>query len=227
MNNDLNKTKENASDQKNQNQSTPLNIGCRGSRIMFVGNSMTLHGIAPAIGWFNECGMAASAPENDYVHILKEKVLAVDPDASFFICQAADWERGYKNGASTYQKYEAARNFDADVIIFRCIENCPKGDFEADVFLRELDAFLKFLNADGEGKVIITTGFWRHPGDEQLRAYAKDNSLPKVELGDLGERDDMKAIGLFEHVGVANHPGDLGMKTMADRIAKELLALLN
>jgi hypothetical protein len=221
----------NTVDSKNQLKDTHLvrfhNIGGNGVRIMFVGNSMTLHGSAPAIGWYPECGMAASAPENDYVHILEKKVLEVDPNASFCICQVANWEREYKNGASTYHLYEAAQKFDADVIILRCIENCPGGDFEGDIFRREIEAFVNFLNADGEGKVIVTTGFWRHPGDEQLRAYANDNSLPLVELGDLGEDDKMKAVGLFDHGGVANHPGDLGMKTMADRIAKELLALLN
>ena len=62
-------------------------------------------------------------------------------------------------------------------------------------------------------------------GDEALRSYASEKDLPIIELGDLGEREDMKAIGLFEHLGVANHPGDLGMKNIAERIFNEIKKL--
>ena len=46
----------------------------KGIKVMFVGNSITLHGVLPSIGWNNEWGMAASAKENDYVHIIEKKV---------------------------------------------------------------------------------------------------------------------------------------------------------
>ena len=59
-----------------------------------------------------------------------------------------------------------------------------------------------------------------------IREYAKENNLPCVELGDLGELDEMKAIGLFTHEGVANHPGDKGMKKIAERIFEEVKKIL-
>ncbi len=46
----------------------------RGVRVMFVGNSMTLHGVNEDIGWSGEYGMAASCEDNDYVHILMSKI---------------------------------------------------------------------------------------------------------------------------------------------------------
>ena len=227
LSDDYSEMAKNTVDSQNQLKESSVvrfhNLGGGGKRVMFVGNSITLHGKAPQIGWNLECGMAASAPEKDYVHLLERAVLEVDPEAAFCVCQVAGWERSYKQGEETYPLYEAARAFDADIIVLRFIENCPAAEFEPDVFYRSVGELVKYLNADGEAKIIVTTGFWRHPGDAQLCAYARDNGYPLVPLGDLGQLDEMKAIGLFEHSGVANHPGDEGMRNIAERIWAELL----
>ena len=49
----------------------------KGPRVLFVGNSITLHGPRPQIGWTNNWGMAASARDKDYVHLLQKKIAAV------------------------------------------------------------------------------------------------------------------------------------------------------
>lgn len=189
-----------------------------GIRVMFVGNSITLHGVLPSIGWHSEWGMAASEKEKDYVHLLEADIKKIDPEAAFCICQVAGWECDYKNGREKFSLYNEARNFCADVIILRFIDNVKKSDYDSEIFLRELDMLVKHLDGTGKAKCIITTGFWKHPGDDDICMYARKKGIPCVELGDLGENDRMKAIGLFEHSGVANHPGDEGMRAIADRI---------
>ncbi len=199
-----------------------VNPNGRGKRILFTGNSMTLHGVKTEIGWTHNWGMAASEKEKDYVHVLMKKVQETDRDAAFCICQVSEWEVKYKNGSETHELFASARDFDPDVIIMRFVENCPKAEFDSYLFKTELGKLLQYLNASGKAKTIITTGFWRHPGDPAIRTYATENCLPLVELGDLGDDDAMKAIGLFEHSGVAAHPGDLGMEKMAERIFEKI-----
>ena len=186
-----------------------------GKRVMFIGNSMTLHGINEGLGWHNECGMAASGPEKDYVHQLISRF--DDPDNAYCICQVSGWERQYKTGHELLERFAAARDFGAELLVMRFVENCPKQDFDEALFRTQMAALLTYLNPKG-GKVILTTGFWQHPGDQAIRTLAAEWKVPLVELGDLGEDDEMKAIGLFDHKGVANHPGDKGMAAMAARI---------
>lgn len=198
----------------------------KGIRILFVGNSITLHGARPEIGWFFDWGMAASDREKDYVHLVKQEILRLHPDAAFCICQGAEWEFHYQNGGERHALYEAARDFGADVIVMRLIENVPWRTFDGEAFDREYDALINYLNPHGTAKLVLTTSFWKHPGDENILAYAKKKGYPCIALGDLGEDDRMKAIGLFEHSGVSKHPGDLGMKAIADRISKVLREII-
>ena len=194
-----------------------------GKRILFVGNSITLHGIKHSIGWHNEWGMAASAEDKDYVHIVENEVLSSHPQTRFCVCQASIWERGYVSAADeVLPKFEAARLFGADIIIIRLIENCKIAEYNGEKFKLELARLIDYLNLTKKAKVIVTTGFWKHPGDSDIIDFCKENGYPCVELGDLGQDDRMKAIGLFEHTGVANHPGDEGMKAIAERILNVL-----
>ena len=192
----------------------------KGLKVMFVGNSITLHGILPEIGWERECGMAASSIENDYVHITERAVLTDHPDASFCICQVAEWERNYKNGTESHALFEDARDFDADIIIMRMSENCPRDDYDDDLFYKAYGELLDYLNKSGKAKIVITNPFWPYPTDDAIRRFAENNGYPLVLLNDLGEDDSMMAKGEYWHEGVQVHPGDRGMQNIANRIIK-------
>ncbi len=194
----------------------------KGKRIMFVGNSITLHGPNEEIGWHGDWGMSASTMDKDYVHVLERMVNEIDKDAAFCMCQVATWERGYKNGGDYHKQFEAARDFNADIIVLRFIENCPASDMVEGLFEKEYIALANYLNKSGKAQIIATTGFWKGPGDRLIRNAAKMENYPLIELGELGDNPEMKAIGLFEHTGVANHPGDKGMEHIALYIFEEL-----
>lgn len=198
----------------------------RGPRILLVGNSITLHGIMPEIGWICRCGMAASSVEKDYVHLLMNKIRSSHSTAEFCICQASEWESQYLNGRKVFDLYSKAKDFESDIIVLRIIENCPSYGFDPDAFKSNLEEFISYLDKSGKAKLVITTAFWHHPGDKVIEELAREKDIPLVLLGDLGENDSMKAIGKFAHTGVANHPGDLGMEYIAERIYSAVRPML-
>ena len=225
---DFSQMKKNTVDPQNQlytrNRVNILNPAGKGIRVLFAGNSITRHGPKEEIGWYGNHGMAASCAARDYVHILMERIQQAAPDAVFCVAQVADWEFNYKNPGSLYDCYAQAQSFGADVLIARFVENCPYNEFDDGIFSQEYERFLDYLGAKA---VIYTTGFWNHPADRAICRIAEKHGSKAIVLGDLGELDEMKAPGLFEHPGVCHHPGDLGMRAIADRIWPYLLDSLH
>lgn len=190
-----------------------------GIRVLFLGNSITRHGPCPSIGWNYDWGMAASELSKDYVHCIMEKVAQKGVKACYCIAHAGDWERQHNTDSPLeLSHFDRAKEFAADIIVWRLLENCSCADFNGLLYEARCKALLDHVNPKQSKHVIITTSFWKHPGDPSSRAVAAQRDYPLVELGHLGELDEMKALGLFAHEGVANHPGDRGMRAIADAI---------
>ena len=43
-------------------------------KVLVIGNSIMKHGAAPQLGWNTDWGMAATAEEKDYAHLLHRKI---------------------------------------------------------------------------------------------------------------------------------------------------------
>lgn len=190
-------------------------------RVLVVGNSITRHAPKADIGWNHDFGMAASRAENDYVHLIKDRL---GEGALVGVRQCAEWERNF-DAEDILSAFRSCAEFGADAVVFRLGENVRR-DIDEREFSAALRAFVSYINPKG-GAVIYTTCFWHNERvDACIRAAAEKDGGRLAELGDLGEADENKALGLFAHEGVANHPGDLGMRRIADRISELLIPAL-
>lgn len=195
-------------------------------RILIVGNSITRHGPLASIGWERDWGMAASSEEKDYVHLLMRKWKARGVD--YFLCvdQLSCWEVMLNEGAVDLSVCRDARAFHADVVIFRLAENIG-GNIDRSYFKKQLQEFLDEI-APPDAAVIMTTPFWENKTvEEEIRALARERNYALADLVPLGAKSENKAYGLFSHSGVCAHPGDEGMRAIAEKIDEAFLSLRN
>lgn len=191
-------------------------------KVLIIGNSITRHGPKPEpLGWYGDWGMAASAPECDYVHLLASYLEKDGIDAFTFVRQAVVWERGHNN-PDILSELKLENEFCADVVVFRLGENIK--DFEN--LEENLYKLIKFICPSG--KVIFATTVWKcDVVNAAITAVAGRMGECLVDITAVGKEDKYMALDKFSHPGVAMHPGDEGMKYIADKIYPELKKLLS
>jgi lysophospholipase L1-like esterase len=196
------------------------------TKILILGNSITWHEYKEEIGWLGDWGMAASSKNNDYVHLLCDKLGALkEPygEVQVMIRQASAWELGYKR-EDVLNDFIVEKEFNADVVIFRLGENIRK-DVDAKILYKKIKELLEFLCPNG--KAVLTTGFWKNAVvDDCIKEYAQKENAILVDLNPLGRDESNMAIGKFSHHGVEIHPGDKGMEEIFKAIYATLKEII-
>lgn len=196
-------------------------------KILFLGNSITLHGPSTKIGWEGNWGMAASALEKDYVHIVARSLAKSSGTTPKMLAKnIAAFERQY----ATYdlkQSLKDAFTFKPDLVVVAIGENVPqlKSAEAKTQFQASVTKLLKQVKSDSNPTIIVRSCFWPDPAkDEALRQACRQAGGIFVDISSLGkdEANYARSERDFMHAGVAAHPGDRGMQAIADAILKAL-----
>ncbi len=205
--------------EKQNNKSIYLGDSKGSPKVLFVGNSVTKHGIKEDIGWLRDCGMAASCAESDYVHIVAKELKEKYPESSFGILQVAKFEQNFDKNFDIAKEYKEAIDWQADIVILffgaNVQANYDTGLPHKSNFGAEYEKLRNLLNL-GNTVFYHVEGFFLRPevtNDryEVCKKYG-DTWIPLNEVNDIAETH-----GLF------NHPNDLGMKLIAERILKNII----
>ncbi|OGV72081.1 MAG: hypothetical protein A3K19_08320 [Lentisphaerae bacterium RIFOXYB12_FULL_65_16] len=196
-------------------------------RILFLGNSITLHGPSTAVSWDGNWGMAASAAEKDYVHLVSKGIAAAAGSAPEVMAEnIATFERQY----GTFDVGAALKkplDFKADVLVLCIGENVAalKTAEAQTEFRTRLTALLNAFKESSQPRLFVRSCFWPDPvKDGILKAVCAELGGTYVDISALSkdEHNYARSERSFKHAGVANHPGDQGMQAIADAILKAM-----
>lgn len=187
-------------------------------RVLIVGNSITLHSPQERIGWLGNWGMAASAPANDYVHKLTERLQGLNPQVDVRVYSAIPFEQQF--WAFDYQTVRAQADFKPDLLIMRIGENVPVNAVVSQNFKLYYQRLIDSLTVKyAPVKVVCTTSFFDQPSTSELiRQVAAARQYVLADFNGLVNNRAYQAYGLFSDPGVAAHPGDYGMLAITNLI---------
>lgn len=192
-------------------------------KMLILGNSITLHGPAPKIGWEGNWGMAATAKEKDFVHLLSAKIAKEAGGApTLKVKNIADFERNL----STYNVAAGLKDelaLQADVVVIAIGENVAalNTDEAKATFRKAFTELLQALKKQGKPTIFVRSSFWANPAkDEILQSVCTEAGGVFVDNRKLGadEMNFARSERKIEHAGVGAHPGDKGMQAIADAL---------
>ena len=195
-----------------------------------IGNSITKHDICDY--WWNEIGMAASIEDKDYVHLLSNSLENRHEDVFTYAYNFYIWEAQSTDRAETLELLEPYLDSMLNLVTIQLSENVSN----MDTFEKDFAELVNYVHEKApKAQIVIIDDFWDN-GDKSIikERIATEHGLQFVDLDEIkGKLSYQCGLGTIvydadgslhkvEHDGVAVHPGDLGMKYIADAVMETI-----
>lgn len=188
-----------------------------------IGNSITKHPICDY--WWDEIGMAASRERNDYVHLVAE---GMEMDVNVYALNFYIWEIQATDRAEALAILEPYLSQNLNLITIQLGENvADRATLEQDY--EELIRYIQDRCPDAQ--IMLIGEFSEDSEIDRMKATAAaDCNIDFVDISPVwGHAEYTAGMGaivydddgnehIVEHEGVATHPGDEGMKFIAESI---------
>lgn len=195
------------------------------SKVRVFGNSLT--------ATTEEFGLAASDPQHDYYYLMSQYILGKNPKADIQRQGMVAWE--WSTNSSDRQKafddwFKPHLDTDTDLVIIQCMENVNSVASKKTLAQDSLTLLQNIKKVSPNAQIIWMYGWW---GDRTVFDPAQ-NACDKVgakgiNLNDIGTQKSMQSYagqkrtlkdGTVREIKdiEASHPGDAGMKAIADRL---------
>ena len=195
------------------------------NKVLILGNSITLHGPLPSLGWYGNWGMAATCQANDYVHLLEKDMQTKNKEVKIMFDYVGNsFERKFwMFDTADFVKY---RNFAPDLILIRLgenIEDSLASKYDLQIHLRRM---IRFVKGDQPATVVCTGSFWPRPQvDKRIGQLCEEQHYMFIPMRDLYDDPLNLATKEFKNWGVAQHPSDHGMQQIETRIWENIQTL--
>lgn len=189
-------------------------------KLLVIGDSITKHAPAEKLGWTSDWGMAASAEDKDYVHLVHAKIAAQQGSAPELIVNAV----GGGTITGKLGAIDSITSVGADLVIIQLGENDREATEEK--FERPYESLVAAIKNANPSVRIYCTGTWRSSADkdEMIRTVCRRQGCVFVDIAKV-HADPAASAGAenrFTNPGVNWHPGDKGMQGYADAIMKAM-----
>ena len=170
--------------------------------------------------------MAASAAEKDYVHVVVANVARVrGKTPEFCAVNIADFERG-PDTFDLQERLKDAIAFHADAVVVAIGENMPELTTEQQRIKWREDLVRLLALVRGDAELYVRSNFWANePKDAVLREACETAGGNFVDIGSLSQkqRNYARSERMIVDTGVGSHPGDQGMRAIADAISAAMM----
>ena len=198
-------------------------------KALFIGNSLLIG--------FGQFGMCASNAQSDYYYHVTQAILK--QNASFTADRAAgtslEGATSDETQDTAYSSISGKLSADLDLVIVQLSDNTNNAESIAYLLGGGAKRLLTKIRTACPKARVVWAAAW-YSSTEKLNAIQKacaDTGCLFVDFSDLRTSENQGAIGntitypdgsssTIEASGVASHPGDKGMKAIADRLLEKL-----